>query len=310
MKPNSPLQWGIFALAAVLAVQLMGAGVLAPLLLSLQTGRIPDRETAATEDNFTIPTQTTQHSQAPDATDAVISFPMEELAVPAVSYGCAYRPDLEALLKQKLELDLFGDGPRVLIVHTHATEGYRDTEGYRSLDETQNMVAIGEEVTRVLELGGIRVIHDRTLHDHPDYNSAYSAARATIQAYLVEYPTIELVLDLHRDASAEGSPPMTTSATVDGQECAQLMMVVGTDAGGNHHPDWQQNLALALRLTALLEREDPGITRPLNLRSQRFNMDLCPGSLLVEVGAAGDTRQEAILAANALARAILRLAEQ
>jgi stage II sporulation protein P len=86
------------------------------------------------------------------------------------------------------------------------------------------------------------------------------------------------------------------------------MVVVGTDAAGNHHPGWQQNLSLGLKLTALLEQTDPGLTRPVNLRSQRFNMDLTAGSLLIEVGAAGNSHDEAVLAAGALARAILVLA--
>jgi stage II sporulation protein P len=102
---------------------------------------------------------------------------------------------------------------------------------------------------------------------------------------------------------------MVTSATVGGQHSAQLMMVVGTDAGGNLHPNWQENLSLALKLTVLLEQENPGICRPINLRSERFNMDLTHGSLLVEVGAAGNTREEALIAANALAQAVLALSQ-
>ena len=86
------------------------------------------------------------------------------------------------------------------------------------------------------------------------------------------------------------------------------MLVMGSDAGGSYFPNWQENLALGLKLSVLLEQTNPGITRPINLRSQRFNLDLAPGSLLVEVGAAGNTHEEAILAANALAQAILELA--
>lgn len=307
MRPQPAVKPWIFVLTAVLAVQLLSAGVLQPLLLCLQTGR--QVLAVPTEENFTSPTQITQHSEETQPADAVISFSFADLPVPPVRYGCSYRPDVQALLCRELTLDLTAEGPQVLIVHTHTTEGYRESEGYRSLDEQENMLSIGDEVARVLELGGIGVIHDRTLHDHPDYNSAYSAARATIRARLAEYPTIRIVLDLHRDAAAEGSAQLTTTATVGGQASAQLMMVVGTDAGGNAHPGWQENLSLALKLTALLEQENPGITRPVDLRSQRFNMDLCPGSLLVEVGAAGDSRQQAILAANALAQAILTLAE-
>lgn len=298
--------------------QFAGSGRLLSLLLYTNTGRtvnIPETEPtlpAATEptENSIPPTQTTQPT-VPTGPEAVLSFSYGDLELVSVRYHCDYRPDLQALLASGLALDLTGDAPTVLIVHTHTTECYTgasDTvESYRSLNQEENMLAIGDEVARVLELGGITVIHDRTVHDYPDYNSSYTAARATIRDYLERYPTIELVLDLHRDAVSTTSGQYATAATVGGQPSAQLMMVVGTDAGGLNHPGWQDNLALALKLCVLLEQENPGICRPVSLRSQRFNMDLSAGSLLVEVGAAGNTQEEALIAANALARAILAL---
>ena len=84
---------------------------------------------------------------------------------------------------------------------------------------------------------------------------------------------------------------------------------MGTDAAGLNHPDWEQKLSLALKLHAQLERQCPGITRPLVLRSQRFNQDMSPGALLVEVGAAGDSHDEALAAAEQLAKAIVALAK-
>lgn len=292
------LQSGVFNMAAAALSQKETLSV----LLFLQTGRLPRFSDLTTPQN-PIETQPTTPEIAPQtpvfSTDDLIS----------VQYFCDYRPDLSALLTQKLTWSLRGDAPTVLIVHSHATEGYAGTENYRSLDETQNMIAIGAEIARVLEAGGIRVVHDKTLHDHPDYDAAYSNARSTIAEYLQKYPTISLVLDIHRDASDSASGQLITSATVGGQKSAQLMLVVGTDAGGNHHPDWQENLSVALKLSALLEAENPGIIRPIQLRRERFNMDLTAGSLLVEVGAAGDSLTEAKIAANALARAILSLAD-
>jgi stage II sporulation protein P len=171
------------------------------------------------------------------------------------------------------------------------------------------MVSIGEEVARILREGGVEVIHDKSYHDYPSYNGSYNNARKTIADYLEEYPSIRMVLDIHRDAAAmSNGGQLNTSATVGGQPSAQIMVVIGTDATGNHHPNWRQNLSLALKLSAQLERENPGITRPIHLRPERFNMDMTAGSLLVEVGAAGDTHEEAMIAANALARAVLALA--
>ena len=170
------------------------------------------------------------------------------------------------------------------------------------------MLSIGDEVARLLEAGGIRVIHDRTVHDYPSYNDSYGNARWTIQRQLEEHPEICLVLDIHRDAADSTDGQLVTVGNIDGQRSAQLMMVVGTDTTGNYHPNWQENLSLALKLSAVLEQSDPGITRPISLREHRFNMDLTPGSLIVEIGAAGNTHAEAMLAAGALARGVLLLA--
>lgn len=319
--------WRVMRLCAAvivfsLALRLFGGGLFAdvrqdPWLLSmlvyLQTGRIVRWYELSQP-------QTTQPETAPPPETSVPTptrpvFSAAELAQVTVSYGCDYRPDLDALLRAPLRWDLTADAPTVLIVHTHATEGYTRQPGedyeelyaYRTLDEAFNMVSIGAEVARVLREGGIRVIHDRTLHDAVSYNDSYSAARNTISKYLAQYPSIQMVLDIHRDASDGTGGQLTTAGTVGGEKSAQLMVVVGTDASGNHHPNWQENLALGLKLTAVLEQTDPGLTRPVNLRSQRFNMDLTAGSLLIEVGAAGNSHHEAVLAAQALGRAILAL---
>ena len=176
------------------------------------------------------------------------------------------------------------------------------------LDAEHNMLCIGDRVVEVLAQYGITALHDRSLHDYPDYNSAYENARKQAQKYLAAYPSIQLILDLHRDALEDQGTQLPTAATVGGQACAQLMLVSGTNAGGLSHEGWEENLSLALKLHAQLEQASPGIMRPISLRSQRFNQDLLPGALLVEVGSAGNTRQEALLAAEQLALAIAALA--
>ncbi len=294
--------------AAVCAMALMLrliAGTPLPLLLYLETGRRPVAgapvPTEATEAVATEPTPTEPIQQLP-------AFSELDLTYITMDYQCAARPALAPLMAQPLTWDLQGEEPTVLIIHTHATESFAGTPGYRSLEEAENMLSIGAEVARILEENGIRVIHDKTLHDHPSYDEAYSMARKTVQAHLAAHPTVRLVLDLHRDASSEEASQFITSATVGGQKSAQLMLVMGTDENLSH-PHWQENLALALKLTAAMEQENPGICRPVQLRKQRFNMDLSVGGLLVEVGAAGNSHPEAILAANALAQGILLLSK-
>lgn len=328
MQQKNVLRLSAAALALALLLRLAGSGFFRPVvravcsremlsfLIYTQTGRIIRPTTLQTQGeptNSTSPTEITQQTEPTETVpDAVISFSQSDLDFVKVNYACDYDPDLAVLLSAPLELDLTGEDPTVLIVHTHGSESfsgdYDEVESYRSLDDSLNMIAIGDEVTRLLELGGITVLHDRNIYDYPDYNNAYAATRKSIQEYLEEYPTIQLVLDLHRDAAAGDAGQLVTNATVGGQKSAQLMMVVGTDAGGLSHPDWQENLALALKLSVVLEQENPGVTRPVSLRSQRFNMDLTPGSLLIEVGAAGNTLEEATIAASALAEGIIKLA--
>lgn len=283
------------------------------LLVYLETGRVvkPAMPTVPTE-----PTETTVPEMPNQSQLTGVSFATEDAQLVQVSNFSSYALDLPGLLTQDLQWDLTGMQPTVLIVHSHATESYTRTTqsyyvpsaAYRTLDTQYNMVRVGAALKKALEAKGIRVIHDTTLHDHPSYNDSYIHSRDAVQAWLEEYPQICLVIDLHRDA-ADTSPgeQLNTLATVAGQDSAQLMLVVGTNAGGRYHPNWEQNMALATKLHARLEKRFPGICRPISLRTERFNQDLSAGALLIEVGAAGDTLEEALVAVTALAEGIADL---
>ena len=243
-------------------------------------------------------------------------FSREEASELGIYYACSLRPDAAALLEAPLAWDLTAPEPTVLILHTHTTEsytkngeGYEETSAYRTLDENYNMISIGDAVGRILAENGITVVHDRQFHDYPSYNGSYNDARKSIREYLEAYPGIRLILDLHRDAADTADGQLRTLASVEGTDTAQLMLVMGTDAAGLEHPNWEENLSLALKLHTLLQRQYPGLMRPLILRSQRFNQDLSPGALLVEVGAAGNTHAEALEAAKLLAQGIVQLAK-
>ena len=267
---------------------------------------------AAPVQDAPAPTQPATRPSAP------LFFGAEELASVRMRYasGCKYRPDLEKLMAAPLSWDLDDGAPSVLIVHTHGCESYTKTAGqqytesgnFRTRNADYNMVAVGQQLTRSLEKAGIRVIHDTVCHDDPSYDDAYGKARRSIQDYLAQYPSIQLVLDLHRDAAtyADGSQ-YATGVTVDGQRIAQLMLVMGTDSSGLHYPNWQENLSVALKVLAQLEKEAPGITRTTTLRTSRYNQDLHPAMLLVEVGSTGNTLQQALAAAEYLAQAIIAL---
>ena len=297
------LKWGAGFIVLAAVLRLLSAGFfqqpgVASLLLYMETGRLIRFDGVAEA----LPEATEPpKAEAPEKKPLVFT---EDEVIPVQNHT-GYQPDLPALLTQPLSWAV-SEGPTVLILHTHATETYTGADiaysgAYRTKELAYNMVSIGAEVARVLTAGGIGVLHDQTLHDWPNYSIAYDAARETVAEYLRKYPSIRLVLDIHRDA-AGGTGELVTAATVAGQRAAQLMLVVGTQS-----ETWQENLSLALKVSALLERTDPGISRPIDLRKERFNMDLSVGSLLVEVGATGNTHEEALIAANALAQAVMEL---
>lgn len=255
-----------------------------------------------------------QTTNAPTQEKAQAVFAPEDAKTVQVHSYCGYSVDTQAMLTQSLNWDLTQEGPAVLILHSHGTESYTKTEdyiessGYRTLNTDYNVVSIGERIAQVLEAGGVQVLHDKAMHDYPSYNLSYSQARKSIETYLKEYPSIRMVLDIHRDAVESGGDQISYTVDVQGKKAAQVMMVVGTDANGLTHPDWPENMALAVKLHAQLEKNVPGICRPISFRKQRFNQDLSTGALIVEVGAAGNTRQEALLAGQLVAESILDLA--
>ncbi len=219
---------------------------------------------------------------------------------------------LSDYLERELTLTVSREEPQILIMHTHGTEAYTIADGdeyvasdtARTTDENYNMIRVGEEMKAVFEEMGLSVVHDTTLYDYPSYTGSYARSLEGIKSYLEQYPTISVVLDVHRDALiADDGTVYKLTDTVDGEAVAQVMLVVGTDDGGLTHPNWEENLTLATHIQARLLGIDAGFPRPINLRSQRFNQHMTVGSLLVEVGTSGNTLQEALAGARLFARA-------
>ena len=278
------------------------------LATKLETGR--NVRFSSSSDVFSPDFMESPPPSLPEVTEPSLPVFSGEEAVD-LYYAVRKQPDIEALLAKPLEWNLMGEGPSVLILHTHATESYtkqgedyRETSSWRTLDENYNMLSIGQLVGEMLEEAGISVLHHRELNDYPSYNGSYLRARQSLRTLLEEHPGIRLVLDLHRDAAGTESNQMRTHAVVEGEDSAQLMIVIGTN-----HASYEENLSLGLKLHVQLETQNPGIMRPLQLRSQRFNQDLSEGALLIEVGAAGNSHPEARTAAAQLAKAIVALAK-
>lgn len=288
------------------------------LAVFLQSGYILRWE-EPTEETVPVPTE-----PRPEPTQPVIAIssppPLtltaQDLQAVQLQNGTQAQVDIPALTAEDITWQLRGEAPTVLILHTHATESYTQTEdytessGYRTLDEGYNMVSIGELVAQRLEEAGIKVIHDRTAYDYPSYSGSYNQARQAVVRHLEENPSIQLVLDLHRDAMEDGDGnQLSYTHETDRGTAAKLMIVCGSDAGGLDYPNWRENLGMGIRLQAVLEQRTPGLCRPLSLRTGRYNQDLFSNMLLIEVGSAGNTRQQALVAAEELADAIIAIAD-
>lgn len=274
----------------------------------------PSGELPAASEEDAAPEEPSQN--APAEPSEPLTFSPEEADAIVITGGCTYTYEKQALLMQPSTLDFSGDGPKILIVHTHASEAYTPEPGFtyepsdtlRTQDETRSVIRLGSEIARILEDAGIETLHDTTHNDYPSYDGSYARMQTIIESYLAQYPSIQMVLDVHRDAALlpDGSQAAFT-ANVDGENTAQVMLVVGTDEGGLTHPDWQENLANALKLQALLNRSVPGLCRDLDLRTERFNQHLTHGSLLAEFGAAGNTLSEAVRAGKLFGQSLAQL---
>ena len=219
--------------------------------------------------------------------------------------------DVAALAEAPLELEIPEEGPQVLIMHTHGSEAYtpdgedvyEPTGECRTADKTKSVVRVGEEIAKVLTEMGLSVVHDTALYDYPEYNGAYDRSLAAVESYLEQYPTIRVVLDVHRDALlGEDGTIYKPITTVNGEDSAQVMLVMGSNALYDH-PKWEENLSLAVKIQAEMNTLWPTLARPIGLRENRYNQQLTTGSLLVEVGTHGNTLQEALAAPRMFARA-------
>lgn len=193
-------------------------------------------------------------------------------------------------------------------------ETYEESDPYRTLDTAYNVVRVGDALQEALSSWGLSVVHDRELYDYPSYAGSYTRSGASVEAWLAQYPDIALVIDLHRDAVGTEDVVYKTRAVLEGKTSAQVMLVMGTGENGLEHPNWRENLKLALAMQKAMDDKYPTLTRPINLAQERYNQHLTQGSLILEVGSSGNTLSEALCAvelfADAVAPLLLSLVEQ
>lgn len=211
--------------------------------------------------------------------------------------------------------------PQVLIYHTHTTESFEPyTRDFydkdfscKTTDITMNMVAVGNEIQTQLENAGITTLHDTTVHDYPSYNGSYQSSRETVSEILEKYPSIKVVLDVHRDGiEREDGTRIAPVVEIDGRRCAQVMIISCCDNDGNL-PNFRENFKLASLFQSQMETDYEGLTRPILFDYRFYNQDLSVGSLLIEIGSHGNSIDEAKnsgeLVGKSIANALQKLKE-
>ncbi len=269
----------------------------APLSTAESAPWRPPAETAPQVSPAPTP-ETPRSADMPSLPEAAAEEAPLETALPAVRVGGKRTPDLRGLLREGWSYTLGEDGPQILILHSHTCEAftpegedrYTPSGDWRTLEEGQSVVALGDLLTALLEEKGFRVLHDREKYDWPAYNGAYDRSGEAVRSLLEANPTIRVVIDLHRDALGGRK---TRYAAPDGTDSAQVMLLLTTGENGLYHPNWQENLKLGLEVQRQMETDYPGLARDLDLSPARYNQHLSPGSFLLEVGTEANTLQEA-----------------
>ena len=212
-------------------------------------------------------------------------------------------------------VELYSDEPQVLILHTHTTESYEPyekdwyDESYtsRSSDPGNGVVAVGEAIAGQLAAAGINVIHDCTMHDLT-YNGAYSRSLGTALGVLDRYPTVKVVLDIHRDAiEYEDGTRVSAVTDIDGKKAAQTMIICAADDGTYGVPGFMNNLHFASALQQSIESRYPTLTRPVLFQYCQYNQQVSPGALLIEVGSHGNSIDQAVYSGELIGKSLAEL---
>lgn len=189
----------------------------------------------------------------------------------------------------------------------HQVHGYEyeATGNYRTTDLNYSVARVGTELTNYLKEKGFNVTHNTTYHDYPAYSGSYARSLNTLEG-LLEGKNTQLVFDLHRDAVGS-SNEYTPTIKINDNYVAQIMFVIGTNGGGLEHPNWVQNLKMAVKIQEKANEMYPGLFRPIIIRNSRYNQHLTNGSSIIEVGATGNTMEQCILSMQCLSNVLAEI---
>ena len=209
-----------------------------------------------------------------------------------------------------LDTELNINKENIVIFHTHTCESYTPTEqfnyeqtgNFRTTDLNYSVVRVGEELAQNLVKYGFDVNHDKTYHDYPAYTGSYTRSKATVENVLASTPS-DIIIDLHRDAIGSKSD-YDPSVKIGDETVAQLMFVIGTNGGGLYHPDWKSNLKFAIQVQEKANEIYPGLFKTMIVRNSRYNQNLGKAACIIEVGATGNTLEQATASMKYLAKVL------
>ena len=204
-------------------------------------------------------------------------------------------------------------GKRVLIYHTHTWEAYeqaadapyRETEKWRTKDNSCNVVAVGSALAASLQSLGLTVVHDTTAFEPPNLEDAYARSLLMLEERAAAGEEYDLYIDLHRDALSASSTIRRT-VSIAGTDCARFMVLVGKGTTGGYtvKPDWEANLLIAQRITSSLNGQHDGLARDVKIKTGRFNQHVADRCILIECGVNTNTLQQVLSGIPYLAQAI------
>jgi len=219
-------------------------------------------------------------------------------------------------------VNLSGEGPQILIYHTHSREAYRQDPNnpyeaiaaFRSSDLSQTVVGVGEELARQLQARNIPVLHDKTDHEiYPWKSGLYPRSLETIQKRKKEYDSLKIFLDIHRNYNDKLKDPDKEVVIIDGERVAKFFIVIGTgegiSGGFSQKPNWRENYQFALKITNKANEKYPGLADDILVRTGRYNQHISNRAILIEIGNHLTTYAEAKRTAKYLAEILSEVIE-
>ena len=200
------------------------------------------------------------------------------------------------------------ENKNIVLFHTHSCESYTSSEkypytqtgNYRTTDLNFTVTRVGTELETYLKKYNYNVIHNTDYHDYPAYNGSYTRSLKTVENILQTTPS-DIIIDVHRDAIGSRSDYAPT-VKIGNEEAAQLMFVIGTDAGGLWHSNWRENLKFAIKVQSKAEEMYPGLFKTMMVTTSRYNQHTGKYASIIEVGATGNTLEQCLTSMKYLAK--------